>query len=303
MYREYWNRWNNFKLLSFEGEGNGAGGGGSVNDKSDLTKAVEKAIESSTVTDEKVDEKKDDKKEDSSKKEEEEEKEDESSGEGEEDEFTEEHLERAKQLYKALSNPATAKQVVEIMARNAGLIQGEQTEKKVVKTITDVIKDELGEDYKFLGAKLSKLIPDVVERIIEEKTQDIREKQILREKEDVSKEFTAAFETLSNEFEDFNDLHDTMNKLMDVIPVNKKLTATQYFRNLYYVAKGQKGASKKSTIQVDKDRLKKSKENVAARLATEGEVKDTASSGKSGQSMGLRESIEDAMNKLLETKK
>jgi len=283
----------------FEEVAGGGAGSGADSGKSDLTKAVEKAVASATpaevkeeATEETVETT--------------EEATEETTEEGEEEDLSAEHLQRAKDLYKALSNPATAVQIVEMMARNAGLIkdikEGEVTEKKAVKTITDVIREELGEDYKFLGAKLGKIIPDVVERMIEEKTQDIRDKQAQKEKEDVSKAFSTAFETLGGEFEDFNEYHDEMNKLMDTVPVSPKLTATQYFRNLYILAKGNKGSTKKSTVTVDKARLQKSKDNVAARLATGGEVKDTATTSSGKEAMGLRDSIQSAIDKLMEKK-
>lgn len=217
----------------------------------------------------------------------------------EEDEFTEEHLERAKQLYRALSNPATAKQVVEILATNAGLIKtgSDKEEAKAVKSVTEMIQEGLGDDYKFLGGKLSKLIPQVIEKMVEEKIGDIRAKQFEGEKKETSKEFHAAFESLRGEFDDFDTFHNDMNRLMDVIPVNDKLSAKEYFKNLYLLAKAQKGSKVKSTVTVDKNRLQKSKDNVAARLATGGEVKESAKSS-SGQPMTLRESIQAAVDQI-----
>jgi len=217
----------------------------------------------------------------------------EGSGDDEEDE-------KARQLYKALSNPATARQVIEVMARNAGIIDTPKKEEKVVKTITDVIKDELGTEYSFLSSKLGKIIPQVVERIVEEKTEarinEIKEKQMTREKEEVSKEFHSAFEKLSEEFEDFDDLQGKMNKLMDVHPVTNKQTAYEYFRDLYYIAKSSR--TTKSKVVVDKAKLQKSKENVGARLSAEGEPKDT-SKGSSGN-MTLRQSIQAAIDEIQE---
>jgi|SRR5215510_2771559 len=254
-------------------------------DKTPLTKAVEKAVEDNTKEEETT--------------EEETTEEDSEETEEESDEFTDEHLQRAKQLYRALSNPSTARQVVEILAQNAGLIKtgSEKEEVKAVKSVTEMIQEGLGDDYKFLGAKLSKLIPDVIERMVEEKVSGIRESQTNREKKETSQEFHTAFADLREEFDDFDTFHNDMNRLMDIIPVNDKLSAKEYFRNLYLLAKGQKGSKVKNTVKVDKTRLQKSKDNVAARLATGGEAKDVAKSS-SGQKMTLRESIQAAVDSL-----
>src|SRR5665213_606518 len=92
-------------------------------------------------------------------------------------ELTPEQQQYAKDLFLALNDPNSAKIVVEALAKQAGLIETKAEEKVVVKTITELLKENLGEDLSFLGDKLAPAIEATVKQLVAEQTKDIRESQ------------------------------------------------------------------------------------------------------------------------------
>lgn len=106
-------------------------------------------------------------------------KEDEKHDEEKETDLNEEQLAHAKTLFKLLNDPERSKETIEVLARAAGIKMGEietkKEETKAIKSIKEMIEEEMGDEYKFFGSKLGNAIEKVLKHAIDENTKDLRE--------------------------------------------------------------------------------------------------------------------------------
>ncbi len=186
------------------------------------------------------------------------------------DELTPEEQTYARDLFKALNDPASAKIVVKALAEQAGLIETKQEEKVVVKTITDLLKEQLGDDLAFLGDKLGPAIEAVVKAQVAEQTKDIRQTQLSAQEQALNTKIDNAITKLETEHTDFNDHKADILKLMDTHLPSKDQDVNEYFLDLYHIARGRSG--KASTPNVNKTIAEKTRNNVAERLASAAKV-------------------------------
>jgi len=153
---------------------------GDEEDDEPAEKEVKKEAKKEVKKDVKADKK--DKKDDSSDKDEEsdEDEDDEDEEEDEDEELTPEQAKQAKNLHRLLTNPETAEATLRALAAQAGIkIEGATSEKKAdkaVKSISEMVKEKLGSDYKFLGDKLANIFEELLPNIIKEQTKDVRDK-------------------------------------------------------------------------------------------------------------------------------
>lgn len=213
------------------------------------------------------------------------------------DELSDEELAHAKNLFLLLKNPASSKQVVEILAKQAGLVGDEtkQEQKEVAKTLTDLLKEELGEEYAFMADKLAPAIEKAVKVKVDEHTKEIRERFEADSTAKVEAEVNTGLENLAKDHDDAEDFYEDIYKLMDTHPPDAKATAREYFEDLYWIAKGRKSSeSVKAKIQ---DKVAKNRADASSRLASGG--KGTTVKGETMPSkMSLDESIRAAMESI-----
>lgn len=113
-----------------------------------------------------------------------------------EDDLTDADKKEGENLIRLLRNPQTAKATVEFLMKSSGITVTAETTKKeesaAVKTIKAQIVEGLGEKYAFFADKLGETIQGVLEKAIEDKTKDIREKQQKDEEERITDKIAAA---------------------------------------------------------------------------------------------------------------
>lgn len=204
----------------------------------------------------------------------------------------EQEAEMALSLFRALKDPAKGKTVIELMAKEAGLLETPAEKKEAVKTIAEVIKEGLGEDYEFLA---DKLVP-TIQQAIELSNKDIREtlEQNARERE--SARIDAAIAKVVGTYEVSDELQRDMLNLMDEIPIQANVDPAKYFERLLKVAAADKGVAlkSKSTAEV----IKRNRDNAAARLAASGGGKSETSAVPAPKAMDLDAAIKAAQEEL-----
>lgn len=168
------------------------GGAGEIVDPiAEAAKIVDKQFEKAEEKPEEKEEEKEEKKE--------EEKEE------EEEELSKEQLAQAKTLFKQLNNPETSRRAAEVLAKAAGLelkeIETKKEQKEAIKTIKDMVKEELG-GYDFLADAMSNILEKVLPKVIEEKTKDIKEAQETLATEKIKEEVSKAQDKVLSEFQE-----------------------------------------------------------------------------------------------------
>lgn len=147
-----------------------------------------------------------------------------------------EELEQARNLYKVLKDPRTAKAAVKLLADEHGLIPSKddspKVEAKKIRSIKAIVKERLGDEYAFLSDKLGDVFEEALgterERF-EARLSEVSTKSAIQEAE-------AAFDKLAKNYDDFSQYEDTISSLMDRIP-NKDMSAYEYLETLYDIAK------------------------------------------------------------------
>lgn len=187
---------------------------------------------------------------------------------------------QAKNLYKALNDPKTAKTIIEAMARKVGLLGDEELTKKETKAakkkIQDVFKEALGEDMGFLAEKLGPAIEKVLEHYDSENQERFKSYEAEKAKEETGK----AVETLYSKYEDAEALEARIFELMDEISPGPNSTPYKYMEKLYHLAKAE--ANEASVKDKMKKKLKNNSEDATARLSSSGsrEVKTSSAPSK-----------------------
>ena len=230
------------------------------------------------------------------------------------EEFSEEQLNFAKTLFKALNNPdpAIQRQTIKVLASAAGLdlkeIETKKEEKKAEETLLELLKAGLGE-YDFLADKLAPVLDKVLKKTIDENTKDIREalkeEKLSKFRSEVSSGIDAAFAEYENAAEN-KDLKDEVVKLMDQFKPNKDISHKDYFRSLIVLAASNKNIAltkigENKNIKDKEARIEKNRNDAASRLASErgAEVKQGV---RVPRKMSINDAIVEAMEELSKEK-
>lgn len=175
-------------------------------------------------------------------------------------------LSEAEKLYNALSDPRSARPIIEALARQAGLIKGEEhtpAEKKAAKkAIREVFAEALGEDMGFLSEKLGPAIEKVLEHYDTENRSRFEELTRAKAEEETSN----AIEKLYSEHEDAEKFEARIFELMDEIAPGKNTKPLAYMKRLYQIAKAE--ATETSAKEKIKAKLKNNSEDATSRLSS-----------------------------------
>lgn len=202
--------------------------------------------------------------------------------------------EMALSLFRALKDPTKAADVIRVMAREAGLLETPTEKKEAAKTIEEVIKEGLGEEYDFLADKLA----PVIKAAVELSTKDLRESTEAAAQEREAAKIDAAINSVMGKYAGADKLENAVFKLMDdILPApNQKVEV--YIERLLKIASSEQGVPLK--LKTAGEKIAANRGNAAARLAAEGGKSETAVVTPA-KAMNINEAVAAAMAALKET--
>lgn len=209
------------------------------------------------------------------------------------DDLSDEETKAAANLFRLLKNPETQVNVIEMLAKQAGVLKMEiKTEKQAdaaADKVLSIFEEELGEDYKFLAPRLEKAVEKFFDKRFEERTKDIRADNEASKAERLANEAETAILNLFKEIPDATNYQTEMTALMDKMKPAAGVSRGEYLRNLYRIA-----SSEKST------RATKNANDLGSRVATGAKAGEPAkeSSATKSTPMSLQDSIAAAMAQL-----
>lgn len=185
------------------------------------------------------------------------------------DDLDEEGIKNAKELYKMLRNPATAKGVVEILAKQNGLLKDtpatpkETAENK--KALKEIFKDALGEKYKFLGDELG----PAIDAVLKAQENAFNERLSRSESQTLENNVRTEMDKLARDTKnESRKLENKMAELSEKYPHTGKGPLREYIRDLYDLATAQSGKSKTNANIADK--IRRNAGDAPSRLAPSG---------------------------------
>lgn len=142
-------------------------------------------------------------------------------------------------LYNSLKDPEKGKIVIEMLAKRAGLVPGEQPTKTEKKTITQRIKESLGEENSILADALGPALDQIISEAVQEKihpiTQSLQEERI----QEFSSRIDATIEKLNTDTKgESKKLEKEMLKVMDKVNPSKGTSPEDYINMVYKIASG-----------------------------------------------------------------
>ncbi len=191
-----------------------------------------------------------------------------------------EELANALQLYKALKNPETSGQIVELIAKQGGFVKEVQKAetkaevKEIAKDLGDLLKESLGTEFEFLADKLAPALKKYLTGEFEKQQADIRESLDNQERERLQNQSSKILTKISVDFFGEEALPDNvsqeMSRLMDKIPAQPDMSTKEYLELIFDTAKGRLGLTKVSAKDREKESRKESnRTDAASRLASD----------------------------------
>ena len=204
----------------------------------------------------------------------------------EKDSLSDEELGNAKNLYKALKNPATAREIISVLARQAGVLETPKDVKEADKAITAVFKEALGPDFAFIADKMAPALERVLlsqEEEYETKLQQIRQQQLSAQTEtEVEKALSKLNRVTKGDSRKFEG---DMTRLMDDILPGRNTSTEDYIFKLYRIASSEQSERKAKEKLANK--INRNANDIPSRLAPAASV-DTSKGTK-------RVSLDDAI--------
>ncbi len=205
-------------------------------------------------------------------------------------------LDKAKELYRALNNPRTAGPVIEMLAREAGLLKGNKEltpkeEAKAKRSLRDIVKERLGDDLGFLSDKLS----DVIEGVLEAHGQETNERFARYEADKAKDDVNRAVESLYSKYEDAIKYESKILELMDEFTPGKGVKMGAYMEKLYKLAKSE--ASELSAKDKMAKKLKSNSDDATARLSSSS-TRETTTKDRPPKARSLDDAIDLAVKDL-----
>jgi hypothetical protein len=223
---------------------------------------------------------------------EEEAEEEEKAEEEEPDKLSDEEVLNAKNLFKALKNPSTAKEIISVLARNAGLLETKQDVHTASKTIQEVFKESLGPDFAFIAEKLAPAIEKVLlsqKEDYENRLREVRQQQLTAQTEsEVEKALSKLNRVTKGESKKFEA---AMTHLMDDILPGNRTTTEDYIFKLYRIASSEQ--SEKRAKEKMTNKINRNANDVTSRLASAAPTDST----KGIKKISLDEAIKYAAQK------
>src|ERR1035437_974195 len=186
--------------------------------------------------------------------------------------------EQGKQLLLALKDPTKAGVVIQYLAEQAGYtknmdkVKTEKEADKIVKSVEDYFKEELGAEFDFLAPKIAKGVERALAAKLDESQKDIREQFEQQQMEKTQGQSIDAIEKLTVGF--FGEGEDLppalvaeMSKYMDRVPAGENVTVKEYVEDAFNASVGKLGL-----VKVDKSkqqRTNKNRTDASSRLASE----------------------------------
>lgn len=162
---------------------------------------------------------------------------DENLDEDEIDDLDENQIKEARNLYKALLNPASRGPLVQSLAQqvgiNIGAIETKKELKEAKKDITARLKEALGDELGFLAEKIGPVLESVIDEEraeVEEISKTVELRQITRESENALTKLAKETNGLSRKYE------DKMVQLMDKFPSSPGISTEEYIRGIAMIA-------------------------------------------------------------------
>lgn len=214
----------------------------------------------------------------------------------EDDEVDTQEIDNALRLFRALNDPKIGPTILQAMAKEAGVtLEGstKKEQKQLINTISEVVNEELGPEYKFLSEKLSRILNKIVPQIADEKVQEVKKAQETRDREVKGEKVTSA---LNEVFEQYQDVPAKVQKkfynLLDEIPPNPSTDPKKYFQRILNLAtqetettlvikKGSVSSNEKN--ERTQERLLRNKRDAASRLASGGAETETSESSSASK--------------------
>lgn len=212
------------------------------------------------------------------------------------EELNEEQSKEAKNLYKLLADPKKGPALIAALAQQHGLlnkpVETKKEEQALKKSIADIFKEELGDQYGFLADRLSKAVDKSLDTVRAEQTQAVRDLQVANLTRDVNS-------TLASLAKETNGasrgLESRMSELMNEYPIGQKTDVDKYIRDMYKLA-----SAGKATSNVQKgtaDKIRRQANDVSNRLPN-GSGNPGVTSLPNGKNMSLKESVNWAVKQM-----
>lgn len=227
------------------------------------------------------------------------------------EDLSEIEISQARELFKALKDPAKAPGIIEYIAKQAGFekrIEGIKTEKQVevVKDdILEALKTNLGDEFDFLTPRLSKALDKILTQKLEEHTKDIRESLQKGERDKTAIEVSSAYNELAKHHFGVEEIpvevQTEMSSLMSKYKPASNMTVKEYLTDMLNGAAARLGIDLKNVKvqQANNDRIKKNRTDAVSRLASDRGVTETKVVGTpSNKTLDLAESIKRAQEEV-----
>lgn len=210
--------------------------------------------------------------------------------------------EEALRLYNALKDPAQAPVIVDMLARAAGYskVETKQEVKEVKNTITDILKESLGEEYAFLVDKLAPGLEKILQQrpaSRDEEIEDIRARVEEREKQDLQRELAVVHTDIAKEYFGTDDMPENvltaMEKAMEDFPPSQALTPKQWYTKIFNLVAGELRLQPKTSSNT-RERAERSRNDVPAKLQTRQNGVTPVETPKGMKKMTLTEAVNAA---------
>lgn len=211
----------------------------------------------------------------------------------------EEENKQAIALFKMLKDPNTSDLVIRQLAQKAGLLKEVETKQDVREAKRDlkaIVKEKLGDEYKFLADKLG----DVMEAVLEEERLSQKGDIARIEAQNTEREVQNVLDKLARETKnESRKVESRMVELMDKFTIGKNISVEDYLRGLYAQATASRSSA---TVKGQMaDRINRNSKDTASRLAS-----PSSSSGSQGagagttpsKKMGLNDSVNYALEQM-----
>lgn len=228
------------------------------------------------------------------------------------DELDENEAKEAAQLYKLLKDPKTSKDTLRIMVDRAGINlekpapKTEEGKKKEARKVADILQTHLGDEFKFLSAKLTTALEEILGQEREQHAEILgRLDESMAEQE-----IDSAFRSLSSETKGESKKHEAaMVQMANKVHQAPGTSIKEYVSLLYKLVapNATSGKSAKDLArQINKNRTDAGER--ARSSGTGGQRADSGTNGKGGGDgkaapKGLRAIIEQQFDQLVSGKK
>lgn len=188
-------------------------------------------------------------------------------------------------LITLLSDPSTRQSVLAALAKDAGLqVVTGKSEASAVKSVTQEMKEALGEEWSFLADKIGPTIEKLLNKTREETQAELR----VQTQKQIEQEATRASTEFFRDNPDAQKYEQRMIKLMDQFPPSDNISPREYLEAMYTLASNS-GKGRIATKLAEKASERASKNEAKPQLKFG--LQNTENLQEGSQTMSLRESV------------